>query len=228
MAITLKFVPYKNQSTERWTLTDETGNYSATNTGGYGTPNAARNTLALLVYGLNRTSGTDVVVSPITYDPTTVTSFIFQFDDDSDRYVRAHIFAVPIQTGAEVTGDYYWNSADGLNIVRLKTAGGYDEVALVDLIGVTDVVQQQLDDVTLYYSANILVNTIQKKLFIALNNNKECYDPTLEELNAHYRQLSLKIQQAEFNLINQQYNRLMAVLPAIQTWIEKNIYYVGG
>lgn len=228
MALVLNFVPYKDQSTQRWTLTDETGDYSATNTGGYGSPNPARNTLALLVYAVDRTSGTDTQVSPITFTPSTVEDIIFQFDDDSDRYVRAYLFAVPIQTGSEDTGDYYWNSADGLEIVRLKTAGGYDEVALVDLIGVTDVEQQQIDDLCMFYSADVLINTIQYKKNIALLSTKDCYNPSLQELIEDYKNLEARFTQAQLALVNQHYSYLLQIVPAITTWIEQNIDYIDG
>lgn len=62
------------------TLKDSTGNYASDNLGGYGTPNAARNTLALFLIAYNkRYDGSETLVDNLlvvnNYDPLTATKW---------------------------------------------------------------------------------------------------------------------------------------------------------
>jgi hypothetical protein len=219
MALDLKIKQQINFADELFILQDETGDYSATNT------NPARSAVALLVYAVDATGSSDVSFPPISYDPVTVVNIQFNASAAQDRYIRAYVFAVLIETGAENTGDYYWNAADGLNTVRLKTAGGYDPVAVSSLISVDAVVQEREDAFVSMYSSNTLINVVQKNLHFINASANDCFNPTLEEVQTHDRQLTLKISVANYSLVNALYAQLKIQIQAINTWITNNINY---
>lgn len=226
MALSLNITPQININDELYILEDTTGSYdAASNTGGYGSPNPDRSDVALLVYALDRTGSSDIVFSPISYDPVTVTKIQFNADKSKDRYIRAHVFAVLIETGSESTGDYYWNAADGLTTIRRKTAGGYDSIALSTVVDVADIVQKQVDSFVSMYSSNTLINVIQKKMNYAMASVKDCYNPSLEELQKDYRNLYNQINAGNYNLVNENFAYLKEIINGINTWIGQHIYY---
>lgn len=77
MALQLKLKNTETINTEgtRIYLVDDTGIFTATNLGGYGTPNTNRSDVALLVLGLLKHSKGNQVVSFEGYDPKTTNKF---------------------------------------------------------------------------------------------------------------------------------------------------------
>jgi hypothetical protein len=83
-------------------ITDSTGAYSVTNPGGYNTPNPARNTLALYLYGYEYRETVDDVLLVINNTiPLTVTEW--QIDVTTDKYRYFTLLGIPIWTTAAYT-----------------------------------------------------------------------------------------------------------------------------
>lgn len=94
---------------------DTTGDYSVTNTGGYGSPNTERADLALIgIFHYKPISG-DVDKTPVAYDPETVIQWELQ-SISLDGWYRGDIYSVPKSTGMETpsTNDFRYDFATDL------------------------------------------------------------------------------------------------------------------
>ena len=112
-------------------LADVTGDYSGTNLGGWGVPNALRAEKALLIQGIQRTSTTDDTTVFAAYDPETVENFVL--DATVDGYYDIILVAVD-KVVPVVEGNYGWTLGEGL-------------VQLVDSILVSKVPEDLYKDV---------------------------------------------------------------------------------
>lgn len=73
-----------------------TGNYDAdTNPGGFGSPNPARNTLALVFYGNFKRVAGDVLAVPLPHDPLTVASYTLNISG-LNGVLDYFVYAIPI------------------------------------------------------------------------------------------------------------------------------------
>lgn len=96
-------------------LEDATGDYSISNSGGYGTPNPTRTSTALFAIGVNKTSKGDVLVEFEKYNPLTASKFNAIIARDG-WYVFS-MAAIPIYNAAGLstytTGKIYYNATTG-------------------------------------------------------------------------------------------------------------------
>lgn len=123
MAIQYKLstTPIFNSEGTTVTLTDETGIYNvSTNPGGYGTPNPARNTKAILLLPLYKKISGDLQATQNTYNPLTVSTFIT--DIPIDGWYQFKMFALDLLSSVDINdeeaGDIFYNS-DNNKIIRL-------------------------------------------------------------------------------------------------------------
>ena len=89
-------------------IDDDTGEYDAvSNTGGYGTPNTARNAVALIEITKYKAVSGDVELTAESYDPETVTQFEYRDRGEAqyEGHYEANIYSVPIKTGAETPSE---------------------------------------------------------------------------------------------------------------------------
>lgn len=93
MALSQTFAITEAQDGTTITISDTTGDYSVTNTGGYGSPNTARTDVALIIIGKYKASTGDTDMTFSTYDPETVTAFVLP-DLTLDGYYEFKIYTV--------------------------------------------------------------------------------------------------------------------------------------
>lgn len=93
-------------------LDDTTGTYDVTdNPGGYGTPNTERTDLALIVIAKYKgVRDGDVEIEANTYNPETVTQFVFEALNGDGRY-QFKVYSVARKTGSETpsTNDFVYD-----------------------------------------------------------------------------------------------------------------------
>lgn len=176
MALQLKLTNTNTVNAEgtRVYLKDDTGVYSLTNLGGYGAPNVARNTLALLLLATSKGSKGDVLVSTEPYNP--LTTGIFNVIVAKDGWYVFQLVSLPLYDVSLLptytNGDILYDPISGnINkIVQVTTvvtaAPATPPVAPVTLIANTAVIITTKD---LVGSAYIQATT--DTLFIA-NNSK--------------------------------------------------------
>lgn len=116
-----------------------TGLYDVTtNPGGFGAPNAERNTLAVLFYGNFKLSSGDVEATPLVHDPLTVTSFTLALDRDKNAHLNHYIFALPIFDDEAVynEGDIVYNNENpSAPLIQKYVAAVWTTIAIAELIG---------------------------------------------------------------------------------------------
>lgn len=122
-----------------------TGNYdSVNNPGGWGSPNPARNTLAMLFYGNFKRVTADVPAVPTAFDPTTVQSYTLNISG-VNGVIDFYIFAVPLYNsgGTYHSGDItYDNTTNPSNPVLQQYNGTtWLPIDITVLIGVSTIVQ---------------------------------------------------------------------------------------
>jgi hypothetical protein len=169
-----------------------TGEYDVTtNPGGFGDPNPARNTLAVLFYGNFKLSSGDVVATPLTYDPLTVSSFTLAMERSLNSHMNHYIFALPIFDD-EVTyeeGDVVWNNTNPLAPVvqKMNSDDEWEEVALVDLIEDEEVSQKESNNF-ITPDAEAFVNELLGAKLIKLRNfiNEECGEDEYKDLDTKF------------------------------------------
>lgn len=113
MSLILKVerVSINKESTEMY-LMDNTGNYSETNKGGWGSPNPVRSNKALMVEAyLNPMSGEPSQLTMSPYDPATASTFTVNMDKDG--YMEIFSIAVD-KVDPTVEGEYGWTPENGL------------------------------------------------------------------------------------------------------------------
>jgi hypothetical protein len=118
-APTYVFEVSENQGGTTLYLDDNTGSYHATdNTGGYGSPNTARNALALILIAYYKATSGDIELTPTSYDPVTVTQYTIPTAElQGDGWYQFTVYPVAVKTGAETPSlnDFvYDNAADQL------------------------------------------------------------------------------------------------------------------
>lgn len=117
---------------------DTTGAYSASNLGGYGTPNPLRVDIALIILAYYKKVDGDIAVEFVSYNPLTVT--IFQGTYQNDGYYQFKIFAidkVTVYPGSPDEDDVVYYNPDADTIILSKYDGSdwieIEEVDLLDL-----------------------------------------------------------------------------------------------
>lgn len=99
MALELKAsTTQKSDGTEIYIeVVDATGVYDVdTNPGGFNAPNPIRNTLAIVIYGVHKTSTEDVELEFLPYSATTVESFTLAMEEALNGHSELTITALPI------------------------------------------------------------------------------------------------------------------------------------
>jgi hypothetical protein len=121
-----------------------TGNYDAsTNPGGFGTPNPARNTLAMVFYGnFKRVSG-DVLAIPLAHDPITVSSYTLDIVG-LNGVLDYFIYAIPIfnPIGTYVDGDIVYDN-QATPFIKKRVSGVWVPIQPADVANQTIVVQTE-------------------------------------------------------------------------------------
>ncbi len=101
-------------------FTDKTGEYSALNTGGYGSPNSTRASIALVFYALKIPfTGEPVHVSEnisyVDYDPAHENDYesVFElpYTTTSDGWYQYYLVALPTSVGSPVTDSLRYNTS---------------------------------------------------------------------------------------------------------------------
>ncbi len=161
-----------------------TGVYDvSTNPGGFGAPNAERNTLAVIFYGNFKLSTGDVLAVPEFYDPTSVTSFTILIDRAKNAHLNHYIFALPIfDDEAEYEeGDIVFD-VDNLVIQKLNEDDEWETLQPADLI--EEEVDQKETNSFITPEAEAFENELAalrlSKLRALVNGScgKEDYEPT--------------------------------------------------
>lgn len=123
-----------NSDGTKITIVDDTGNYNAsTNPGGYGSPNGARNSLALFLrayakrYNKTETlSSTLLTITPDTADKLAVASWDVTLLD-SDSWIQATVYGLKLYADSSSVvlqvGELAWDNVSG-QIKRVLTASG--------------------------------------------------------------------------------------------------------
>lgn len=124
-----------------------TGVYDAgTNPGGFGTPNAERNVLAIVFYGNYKLSTGDVEATPVVYDPLTVTSYTILLDRAKNAHLNHYIFAIPIFDDEVVyeDGDIVFNNENpSAPVIQKMNDDEWEIIQPVDLIAEESISQKE-------------------------------------------------------------------------------------
>lgn len=180
-------------------LTDSTGVYDVTdNPGGYGTPNPARNTLALYLYGYKyRANPTDDEAITINNTiPETVTQWEIPMTEDGYRYFR--LLAVPLwDSSAQVTGNiryyqskYYIATGNSTNLDPINNTGVWAEITDLTTAAVyanTSIYVLSYDIVTNYFGKQCM----QTQMFNEANTNCNCDDNNRTEVRPYQKVFSM-------------------------------------
>lgn len=100
MALSQVFSVSQNQAATVFYPSDDTGDYSLTNPGGYGSPNTARADLAILLVVKYHPSTATVALTVGTYDPKTVTDWTVT-GNGKDGHFSFTFYSVARKTGSE-------------------------------------------------------------------------------------------------------------------------------
>lgn len=115
MALQQQFTVSQSQDAATLYLNDDTGDYSAVdNPGGYGTPNTARNALALILIVNYKASTGDEALTPDTYDPETIELWTIP-GNAKDGHVEFKVYAIDAyptgsEPGAPATNDFIYDT----------------------------------------------------------------------------------------------------------------------
>lgn len=186
-------------STDGTTLVfvDTTGNYDAVNNpGGYGTPNAARNTLALFLQVFNnRFDGSPTVIQvPLTiasYTPTTVATWIATIVKEG--WQQATVYGVPLydETGATLYAVgavlYDVSSAQLRQILTVSGTGPYTytfAIILPSALGTAGIITAY-STVLNTYAIPSLYTCFNTANDTQLLSKKECDFRKWEEISAY-------------------------------------------
>lgn len=151
MPLQLKTAETKNPAkTELYIeFLNATGAYSVSNTGGFGTPNPARNTLAVLFYGNYKPSAGDVLATPAVYDPLTVSTFTFAITPETNGHLNGYLFALAIYDpmGSYTDGDVVWDNTTNpvVPVVKKRISGSFQTVTLESLIDDAEATQVEFN-----------------------------------------------------------------------------------
>lgn len=180
MSLNLRLQNYAiNDSGTVLTIQDVTGNYDATtNPGGYGTPNPARNSVALFLRTYQkRYDGGDTIINtlltstPNNSAPTAVTSWDIALLTDS--WLQATVYGLPLYSTSTLfsVNDLVWK-VDTTQIIRIDTVSGSGPYTY------TYTVMQQSDlentDYGVAYSTVLNTYAIPSAC-VCLNKSREVY-----------------------------------------------------
>lgn len=180
MAIVYQVSATKDYTSKKVTITDDTGNYSATNnTTGYGAPNATRASRALFVNRYYSENGIQKVASVATVgdsDPTTDSSWAFTYTKDECYAIALlSIDALSIEPSVSgySAGEYYYNTVK--QKIFQNNGGEWEEVTEIDYDNVvaankakTDILL--LDTVNDYLRNDFIANIDQHTIKITRND----------------------------------------------------------
>lgn len=165
-------------------VVNATGVYDVTNNpGGFGAPNPARNSLALVFYGNFKREAADVLAGPLPYTPESVTSYTLPLPRHNgvlDYYIFAISIFNPLATPAD--GDIvYDNQNPAAPFIKKRVAGAWVPILPVNCIGQSTVVQTEkqafaIPEMTKY--RNDLNNLRLVKLQELINNDQDDGDKT--------------------------------------------------
>lgn len=122
-----------------------TGLYdSVNNPGGFGSPNAERNTLAMLFYGNFQREAADIPAVPFAFDPVTVQSYTLNIVG-KNGVIDFYLFAVPLFTGGSYSaGDItYDNTNPSQPVLQQYNGTIWLPIDITELIGNSTIVQYE-------------------------------------------------------------------------------------
>jgi hypothetical protein len=152
MALELKTASSRNQDGSELYIEfrNATGDYDVTtNPGGFGAPNPERSVLAILYYGILRTTEEDIEILPVLYNPLTAESLTIAIDKSKNGHHNFWLFALPIfddQLTYSI-GDIVFNNDDPGNAVvqKLNIDEEWDILSTEDLIS-EDVIKKEVNN----------------------------------------------------------------------------------
>lgn len=122
-----------------------TGVYNVdTNPGGFGTPNPARNALAMILVANHKLSAGDQAASIQAYNPLAVTSFTVNLSKTVNGVLQWNILAVPLFDSGGSYSDgavVYDNENPSLPFIKERVAGVWVERTEAQIVGNANVVQ---------------------------------------------------------------------------------------
>jgi hypothetical protein len=203
-------------------IDDSTGAYDAgTNPGGYGTPNPARSSLALILVPLNKKTTPaadpeDILLVPNAYDPVTITQFQIVLTEDGR--IQCNGFLLELVTGPGNEGDIKYDVASAQ--VQLYTGGAWTEVTdLTTLIGNTNLVSDVLEFNMQTFISRVL-NAINEERFDHIIGGEKCEN--FEQLTDYYNQVKGRIEQANYNFAQSNYYEYARIIEAAWKYINEN------
>lgn len=123
---------------------EATGLYNVTtNPGGWGSPNPARNTLALIFDGNHKRVDGDILAVPDANDPVTVQSFTLHLPGKNGA-LNYQVYAVEIfdTMGTYADGDIVWdNQNPSAPFLKKRVSGVWTVIVAADILGDDTVVQ---------------------------------------------------------------------------------------
>lgn len=165
---------------------DATGLYDAVNNlGGFGDPNPARNTLAVVLHAVHKNVAGDVVAEVQAHDPLGVASFTITMSKDVSGVLNYNLFALPIFDSEAVYEDddiVYDNENPSEPFIKKMVEGEWEEVTAESLIGNADIDQLNDHAFPIPHAIELANDLIAKKTlklrdFVYKKCKKEDYEP---------------------------------------------------
>lgn len=147
MALILKGdVTIKDDGTELYIeFLNATGVYDVDdNPGGFGTPNPARNTLAIILVAEHKLVAADQAATILAYNPLSVTSFTITITKAVNGVLQWNLLAIPIfdSGGTYVDGDIvYDNENPAAPFIKKRVLGVWEEITAEEVVGEAVIVQ---------------------------------------------------------------------------------------
>jgi hypothetical protein len=166
MALVLKTAVTRNAAgTELYIeFLNATGAYDdPTNLGGFGAPNVARESLAMIYYGLHKTVEEDIVSVPTAHDPLTATSFTIPLTRDNNGHLNYYVWGLPIFDDQLVYADgdiVYDNENPSVPFIKERVAGQWVTITSEDLVDKT---------VAIYKEGNVFPVPVAESFRMELN-----------------------------------------------------------
>lgn len=217
MALELKeAVSQKADGTEFYIeVVNATGVYNvSTNPGGFGAPNPARNTLALIFYGNHKKVAGDVLAVPVTYDPLVVSQFTILLDEAKNGHIQYYITALQIFSliGVYADGDIVYNNQNPLlPVIQKRIAGVFTTITAAQMIGEAGVVDELASNQFPIPDAINFKNQLLAEKFPILqdfiNERTECLGDEYEESENNFTYVDNLLELATLDFAAQAYNQ---------------------
>jgi len=199
------------------TVTDATGAYSASNTGGWGAPNTARNDVALVLFAEYQPYEKDSVnlslttaLNPVVlYDPAYQNDEVseYTFTYTLDGWYKFSLVAVPTSNGTPEENDIIYDTVE--EELRIYKTDTFVALESADWQFLKDEQYESLIQENLLFPKLIIQRNCQLEKYIAC---MECTSCKCEKIKEEYVRLDALIQASDYRFASQKENEAQRMI----------------